>query len=156
MGISNFFKATILIAVLNSCKVVYPKTEKDCLRESQKLIKIIRNEDYINKLLYLKKYETFKDYTTKDFQKTYEKLHEYLMSNDVNKLHLTITKDTMSIKNLENRVSFVELNFLDRTIVPEKNIFKLEYSSSKEDRYYILSYFKHSLTTKATPILPKN
>jgi hypothetical protein len=135
-------------------KINYPKTEGACIAESKELLAIVKKADYLDRLEYLKNYENFKNYTEKDFEKAYRKLHEYLATKEVSKLHLLLMRDTLSIVGLDGKVSFLELSYLDKNVVPERNIATMEYSFSEEEGHYTLTYFKHSLNPKVAPILP--
>lgn len=159
INIYTFCKVILLffIAILfYSCNEIKPKTEQECVLESRYLLNIISQDNYLDKLMLLKKYETFKDYNLKDYEKTYKKLHDFLKTINLDDLKSNTKTENSSLQynDINSKVAYFSINYLYFNVNTQKEIeiCNFKYSKSEEEKYYTLSYFKHNLQPKVTPI----
>lgn len=141
----------------SSCYEKKPATEKECLVETSYILKLVQSDEYLQKLPFLKKYETFNKYTTDDYEKNYKKLNELLKNIKIDKLETKIKRDSTSIEynGLTGKIFYFEIGYYINSKTKEQlEICNFKYSKAVDEKKYNLSYFKSNLQPKLQPILP--
>lgn len=156
IAINEIYKIGALLFLLgffSSCEEKKPKTTDECIAEANHILKTISEKSYSKELSFLKKYDTFKDYTETDYVNSYETLHGLL--DTVNfEININSSTSTESYKGIDVITYFV-IDYFYISADVKKEICSFRYSKIDNNKYYKLSFFKDDLKPKQLPVQPK-